>query len=45
VQREEFLFKMIPVGKARAGIFILGTEVFQQLVEDFCPITSDKVEA
>lgn len=40
------LFRVLPVRKARVGILVTGSEVFQGLVEDkFIPIIGSKVEA
>jgi formylmethanofuran dehydrogenase subunit E len=39
------LFRVLPLRKAKAGILVTGTEVFQGLVEDkFIPIISGKLE-
>lgn len=39
------LFLVIPLRKAKTGILVTGTEVFQRLVEDrFIPVISEKVE-
>lgn len=41
----EPLFQVLPLRKAKAGILVTGTEVFQGLVEDkFIPIISGKLE-
>jgi formylmethanofuran dehydrogenase subunit E len=41
----EPLFRVLPLRKAKAGILVTGTEVFQGLVEDkFIPIISGKLE-
>jgi formylmethanofuran dehydrogenase subunit E len=41
----EPLFRVLPLRKAKAGILVTGTEVFQGLVEDkFIPIISSKLE-
>ncbi|TVQ96112.1 MAG: trehalose-binding protein [Desulfovibrionales bacterium] len=40
------LFTVLPLRKARVGVLVTGTEVFQGLVEDkFVPIVSSKVQA
>ncbi|WP_045222168.1 FmdE family protein [Desulfonatronum thioautotrophicum] len=40
------LFTVLPLRKARIGVLVTGTEVFQGLVEDkFVPIVSSKVQA
>ncbi|ACS78447.1 FmdE family protein [Maridesulfovibrio salexigens] len=42
---EDPLFSVIPLRKAKVGILVTGTEVFQGLIEDkFVPIISGKVE-
>jgi formylmethanofuran dehydrogenase subunit E len=39
------LFSVLPLRKAKVGILVTGTEVFQGLIKDrFIPIISDKVE-
>ncbi len=39
------LFQVLPMRRARVGILVTGTEVFQGLIEDkFAPIIQDKVE-
>jgi formylmethanofuran dehydrogenase subunit E len=41
----EPVFRVLPLRKAKAGILVTGTEVFQGLVEDkFIPIISSKLE-
>lgn len=45
VLEEGPLFEVLPLRKARAGILVTGTEVFQGLIEDkFAPIITAKVE-
>lgn len=40
------IFQVLPMRKARVGIIVTGTEVFQGLIEDkFAPIITSKVEA
>ncbi|WP_245589985.1 FmdE family protein [Desulfonatronum lacustre] len=40
------LFSVLPLRKAKAGVLVTGTEVFQGLVEDkFVPIVGSKVQA
>lgn len=46
ILEQEPLFSILPLRKARVGILVTGTEVFQGLVEDkFIPIVSSKVQA
>jgi formylmethanofuran dehydrogenase subunit E len=43
---EEPLFQVLPLRKARTGVLVTGTEVFQGLIDDkFIPIVSAKVQA
>jgi len=45
VLRDGPLISVLPMRKARVGILVTGTEVFQGLIKDrFIPIISDKVE-
>ncbi|WP_147820115.1 FmdE family protein [Salidesulfovibrio onnuriiensis] len=43
---EEPLFSVLPLRKARVGVLVTGTEVFQGLIEDkFIPVVTSKVHA
>lgn len=43
---EDSLFKVLPLRKAKAGILVTGTEIFEGITEDkFIPIISSKIKA